>query len=1004
MSETCSEAILEISDGTTTINLASSDEFGFHLREWNPAISQYKGGGIFQDSPLAEGRRLALKRFENVIETINLDVTASSQDDLAYRLQEVRRLLEKASDYWATRWQNDPVWIHARSSRESNERWAVIAVGSLPEDDNLYSQPFLQPSGAAMEGIPLTLERQHWLETPPGEGVCVWPSAEQDYDVVSATNLVLNPGFETAGGGGADIWVNWTENAGTGALADVAPPDVHSGNHACRMTSGIATDTYVYQSFTVTPLTQFSFSFWTKGDGVNSGRYSVWDNTHSVYIKAYVSTGISVASYQQFYVDIQIPSGCVNIELYLICPPVAGGIAYFDDISLCRTFDHTLGTSGECPTGVEVLLNRGFEEAGAGGADLWREWTENAGTGAIADSAPHTGAHAAALTCGAGFNTWVAQDLTVIPGKEYTLSFWSKVSAGGWMGDIWIDDLDHGGTTLFDTQIISVTYQQGHIHFTPVAGCYHIRIRMVSPIHVGDTVWYDDLSFTYDPDCTCDDDAFAFVANKHNKAQITDIYVYDAAPGTWSDNLAEDLPAYRLLPVVPAAGDIVYFGCDTSLPDSGPFCSLVFNLRQALDDVSCLWEYYTGAAWATLTVQDNSNANGAGTGDPFDTAGVNSVHWVPPANWAANAINGVTAYWVRVRVTAVGASPIPSIQQVSAPYTIVVPFIEITAGQVPGDITALFHTKIDNESDKNMGAASPSLWEDRMLLAIRSLSRGSSFTPFINLSDEQNPPEFNVLPAGVGNFQNSIRSPSGRVIQCLNPAAFAVVAGITIDQPLAREYYGRFRCLLRVAQTSGATGVLSAYLWLNAMGSVTTPTVYIDNAGDFLHLMDFGYVDFPLAPYHSQDNLWRIQISIYLAGNGAADCELYDLILFPADEWCLDSWNNHTVGAPYYGMSIGENSDSATYGGKLDISSIGQWKGKLLDRVLYSSAEYVSSSWLPVNVESPFWQANTGQRLWMLSARSVSGGPPAYWHHEPELARSVRVWRQSRYLSMRGAR
>ena len=45
---------------------------------------------------------------------------------------------------------------------------------------------------------------------------------------VPATNLVLNPGFETAGGGGADIWANWTEAAGSGTLAN-ATSGMHNG-------------------------------------------------------------------------------------------------------------------------------------------------------------------------------------------------------------------------------------------------------------------------------------------------------------------------------------------------------------------------------------------------------------------------------------------------------------------------------------------------------------------------------------------------------------------------------------------------------------------------------------------------------------------------------------------------------------------------------------------------------------------------------------------------------
>ena len=46
-------------------------------------------------------------------------------------------------------------------------------------------------------------------------------------------NLLLNPGFETAGGGGADIWANWTEAAGDGALANEVVV-IHEGVDAAK--------------------------------------------------------------------------------------------------------------------------------------------------------------------------------------------------------------------------------------------------------------------------------------------------------------------------------------------------------------------------------------------------------------------------------------------------------------------------------------------------------------------------------------------------------------------------------------------------------------------------------------------------------------------------------------------------------------------------------------------------------------------------------------------------
>ena len=66
-------AILRITDGTTIIDLLSPTT-GFHLAGWEPAIAQYKGGGMFSNSPLADGRRLVDRHFDNVI-----DIRSESQ-------------------------------------------------------------------------------------------------------------------------------------------------------------------------------------------------------------------------------------------------------------------------------------------------------------------------------------------------------------------------------------------------------------------------------------------------------------------------------------------------------------------------------------------------------------------------------------------------------------------------------------------------------------------------------------------------------------------------------------------------------------------------------------------------------------------------------------------------------------------------------------------------------------------------------------------------------------
>jgi len=76
----------------------------------------------------------------------------------------------------------------------------------------------------------------------------------------------------------------------------------------------------------------------------------------------------------------------------------------------------------------ELLANGNFEIAGAGGADIWASWTETVGDGALADVTADfkEGAHSCGQTAGVTFNSLVYQDVTVVAGQAYRLTFWSK--------------------------------------------------------------------------------------------------------------------------------------------------------------------------------------------------------------------------------------------------------------------------------------------------------------------------------------------------------------------------------------------------------------------------------------------------------------------------------------------------------------------------------------------------------------------------------------------------
>lgn len=189
--------------------------------------------------------------------------------------------------------------------------WSVAA--SVPsQDDDLYLGSTTGPF--------------HHVVLPIGTAGVFTADMNVEYSI---TALFLNNGFETAGGGGADIWANWVETAGDGALADEVV-FFYSGAHACRATSGPTSNTKVEQAITVVPGAVYDISFWTRGDGVNAGRYAVYDVTNAAYIVPVTSTGVAAAVYAKVSVRVTAPAGCVSMRLDLMCPPVNAGVAYFD--------------------------------------------------------------------------------------------------------------------------------------------------------------------------------------------------------------------------------------------------------------------------------------------------------------------------------------------------------------------------------------------------------------------------------------------------------------------------------------------------------------------------------------------------------------------------------------------------------------------------------------------------------------------------------------------------
>jgi hypothetical protein len=157
-------------------------------------------------------------------------------------------------------------------------------------------------------------------------------------DTYASTELITNSGFETvtAAGPPADFGT-WIESVGDGNI-EVETTIKHGGSNAVKLTSGATPDSTPLIQFplSVIPNKNYILTFWVKGDGVNNGRFTVYDITNSVNIVYRASTGNS-SNYTQIVYPFTTLPGCTSIFVRLQSPNTVGGVSYFDDVSILPT-------------------------------------------------------------------------------------------------------------------------------------------------------------------------------------------------------------------------------------------------------------------------------------------------------------------------------------------------------------------------------------------------------------------------------------------------------------------------------------------------------------------------------------------------------------------------------------------------------------------------------------------------------------------------------------------
>lgn len=510
---------------------------------------------------------------------------------------------------------------------------------------------------------------------------------------------------------------------------------------------------------------------------------------------------------------------------------------------------------------------------------------------------------------------------------------------------------------------------------------------------------------------TCEREVF--VANKANKSQLTHIYRDDA--GVWSANLVGE-SAYNLLSNPALVGDAVYFGCESAIADTGPFCSLIFDLATVSTTGNCLWEYWNGAAWFAFTIATIcDNTSPTQFINPFYNDSVQSVHWPQPNDWAERnlATDGgpaVTGWFVRCRVF---VQMTEIVQQNRPVYSALWPYVTINSANIGGEIPALAEIQVTTKSQKTGGDIQvrfPNLYSNKIMAALRSVSRGDIFSPFINLQNEQNPEGITIGgPLAPTTFQADPTTATG-LNATFNPAgAVAEQSSVTVEftREAARQYQGRYRMMLRGQQDGGDADSLFIQIehrineWMVLSQSPTRQ--FVSTATDW-QLLDFGEITLPgFSDINTDEVVTGLELDILVQCTDAVapgDLVLYDLILWPIDEWVGEFKDTAELAQGWIG---GDRVADGVWR-YLSIDSVGYPKKSLRAPIKTTDLDVIHR-WSSATNGPAILQANTEQRLFFLSWRNVNTGTydEDQFFSEPWVGHNIVVNKAQRYLSMRGA-
>lgn len=150
-------------------------------------------------------------------------------------------------------------------------------------------------------------------------------------------NLIANSGFETDGTSTAFLY--WSETiVGLTSSISAETTKFGTGAKAAKLVIGAlhGASALLYQTCTVRPRHEYELSFSSRGEGVYSAFYEVWDATNGSAIVGSTATGVAGSQYQGTQVRFITPANCVSVEIrfYNGLGTGSANAVYIDDVAL----------------------------------------------------------------------------------------------------------------------------------------------------------------------------------------------------------------------------------------------------------------------------------------------------------------------------------------------------------------------------------------------------------------------------------------------------------------------------------------------------------------------------------------------------------------------------------------------------------------------------------------------------------------------------------------------